>query len=254
MRGGLVTRIKWVEAGTRLFEAGVDRGVLYVGSNPGVPWIGLIGVNHASYGGEPKPRYIDGVKISNHATPEHFEGTIEAYTYPDEFRQCDGSTTFENGLRVKHQNRKSFNLAYRTRVGNDLQGVDHAYKIHILYNLRARPAEREDTTFGEDIDPMTFSWDISSRGVLLPGFRPTAYFEIDSRTTPTSLLEDIENMLYGDETQDASLPSPGELLFLFDSFEDLVYDAGSVLTPVFSIHDAGDIDEPVTTTIDSGEV
>lgn len=249
-----MTRIKWSEAGSRLYEAGVDRGVLYVGNNPGIPWTGLIGVKHSRTGGEPKPRYIDGVKVSNHAGPEEFAATIEAYTYPTEFGQCDGSVTFQNGLRVKQQKRRAFHLVYRTKVGNDIAGLEHGYKIHILYNLRAEPSEREDETLGEEIEPMTFTWEVSSRGELLPGFLPTAYFEVDSRDVPAQLLTELENILYGDETRSASLPPAGELLFMFDSFEDQVYDAGFVLTPIFSVHDAGFITDPVTTTIDSGEV
>lgn len=249
-----MTRIAWAEPGTRLFEAGVDRGVLYVTGQPGVGWTGLIGVTDRTSGGKPKPRYLDGLKISNHAGPEQFEGTIEAFMYPREFEPCDGTRALENGLSAKRQRRKSFSLAYRTKVGNDIRGLDHAYKIHILYNLRAEPADRKYATLGEEIEPMTFSWDVSSRPDPVSGLLPTAYFEIDSRNTPPALLQAVEDLLYGTNTTNATLPSADELIFLFDSFEDLVYDAGGILAPVFSVHDAGDISEPVTTTIDSGEV
>lgn len=249
-----MARITWSESGTRLFEAGVDRGVLYVGNGPGVPWTGLIGVKQSRSGGKPKPRFIDGVKVSNHATLEQFEGTIEAFAYPREFEVCDGTAAYQNGLKLKGQRRQPFNMVYRTKIGNDLSGIDHAYRIHILYNVRAEPTERGFQTLGEDVEPMTFSWDISARPDRIVGFLPTACFEIDSRDVPAELLQTLENMLYGDSTQDPSLPTAGELLFLFDSFEDLVYDAGSILTPVFSIHDAGSIATAVTTTIDSGEV
>lgn len=249
-----MTRIAWAEPGTRLFEAGVDRGVLYLTGQPGVPWTGLIGVSDRTSGGKPNPKYIDGLKVSNHAGPEQFQGTIEAFAYPREFEPCDGTKALDNGLRAKRQRRKSFSLAYRTKVGNDLRGLDHAYKIHILYNLRAEPADREYATLGEEVDPMTFSWAVSSRPDPVEGLLPTAYFEVDSRTTPPALLQALEDLLYGTSTNDASLPTAGQLIFLFDSFEDLVYDAGGILTPVFSVHDAGEILDPVTTTIDSGEV
>lgn len=249
-----MARITWSEAGSRLFEAGVDRGVLYVGDEPGVPWDGLIRVQDKRSGGKPKPRFIDGVKVSNHAGSEQFEGTIEAFTYPREFEVCDGTAQHEHGLRVKRQRRKAFDLVYRTKIGNDISGLDHAYRLHILYNLRAQPTERGFDTLGEDIDPLTFSWDVTARPVMVEGFLPTAYFEIDSREVPAELLETLENMLYGDATQNASLPSAGELLFLFDSYEDQVYDAGHILTPVFSTHDAGGIATAVVTTIDSGGV
>ena len=247
-----MTRIAWSEIGNRLFEAGVDRGVLYVGDDPGVAWTGLIGVQENSSGGEPKPRFVDGVKVSNHASLEQFEGTIEAFAYPLPFEACDGTAILQNGLRAKHQRRRSFGMTYRTKIGNDLQGLEYAYKIHILYNLRAEPSERGFETLGEDVEPMVFSWDVTARPEIVLGLVPTAYFEIDSRTVPSELLEIIENILYGDSTQDSSLPSAGELFFLFDSYNDLVYDAGSVLSPVFSIHDAGSAAAPVTSTIDSG--
>lgn len=249
-----MTRVEWHTPGKRFFEAGVDRGVLFVGNSPGVPWIGLTRVNHAQVGGEVKPRYLNGVKISNYTSPEQFAGTIEAFSFPAEFEPCDGSTHLGFGLRAKQQSRKPFGLTYRTRVGNDLDDISHAYKIHILYNLRAEPSERGYESLGEENDPIEFGWDISSRGVPVPGLRPTAHFEIDSRDIPPALLTEIENLLYGTESTNPTLPTAGELVFLFDSFEDLVYDAGSPYTPVFSIHDAGTISTPVTTIIDSGGV
>src|SRR5688572_6783232 len=125
-----MTRIAWSQVGNRLFEAGVDRGVLYVGDAPGIPWTGLIGVRTGRSGGEPKPRFVDGVKVSNHATLEQFEGSIEAFTYPSQFEICDGTAVVQNGLRAKNQRRRSFSMCYRSKIGNDIQGLDHAYKIH----------------------------------------------------------------------------------------------------------------------------
>jgi hypothetical protein len=249
-----MTRIAWSESGSRLFEAGVDRGVLYLSEGTGIAWTGLIGVQETQSGGEPKPRYIDGVKVSNHASLQQFEGTIEAFTYPSEFEICDGTAQYQNGLRVRNQRRRSFGMSYRTKIGNDVSGLDLAYRIHILYNLRATPSSRDYQSLSESTDPITFSWDVTSRPEIISGLVPTSYFEIDSRDVPTELLNIIENMLYGDSTQDAALPTAGELLFLFDSFEDLVYDAGNALTPVFSIHDAGTASAAVTSTVDSGGV
>lgn len=249
-----MTRIAWSESGSRLFEAGVDRGVLYLNNGLGVAWTGLIAVRETQAGGDPKPRYIDGIKVSNHAALEQFEGTIEAFTYPSEFEVCDGTAQYENGLRVRHQRRRSFGMSYRTKIGNDVSDLDLAYRIHILYNLRALPSGRDYQSLGENTEPITFSWDVSSRPEVMANLVPTSHFEIDSRYVPAELLQILENMLYGDSTQDATLPTAGELLFLFDSFEDLVYDAGNALTPVFSIHDAGTASTPVTTTVDSGGV
>jgi len=249
-----MARIAWSEVGNRLFEAGVDRGVLYVGNEPGVPWTGLIGVKKSRSGGAPKPRFVDGVKVSNHSGLEQFEGTIEAFASPPQFDVCDGTVIVQNGLRAKHQRRRPFSLVYRTKVGNDLIGLDFAYKVHILYNLRAEPSDRQNETLGDDVEPMLFSWDVSARPEVVEGLVPTAYFEFDSRDVPAELLQTIENILYGDSTQDASLPSAGELIFLFDSYNDLVYDAGGPLTPTFSIHDAGTPSTAVTSTVDSGGV
>jgi hypothetical protein len=249
-----VARLTWSEPGNRLFEAGVDRAVLYVEGGAGVAWTGLISVQDNRSGGQSKPRFLDGVKVSNHASLEQFEGTIEAFAYPDEFGVCDGTVKLQNGLRARRQRRRPFSMVYRSKVGNDLKGIDHAYKIHILYNLRAEPADRGYETLGEDIEPITFSWDVTARPEMVDGLVPTAYFEIDSRDVPQELLETVENILYGDSTQDASLPSAGELFFLFDSYDDLVYDAGNPFTPVFSIHDAGSASTSVTSTIDSGGV
>lgn len=249
-----MTRIDWDGISKRFFEVGVDRGVLYIGDAPGVPWIGLTRVNYNTSGGEVKPRYLDGLQIANYTTPEHLSATIDAISYPDEFEQCDGTAQLENGLRAKQQRRKPFALCYRSKIGNDTDGMDHAYKIHLLYNLRAEPSERGYETLSDANDPMPFSWRATGRGEKVIGLLPTAHFEIDSRHTPAELLQQIEDILYGAEGTVPSLPIAGELVFIFDSFLDLVYDAGGPLTPVFSTHDAGLISTPVTTIIDSGEV
>lgn len=249
-----MTRIDWDGIGKRHFELGVDRGVLYIDNEPGVPWIGLTGVSISTSGGGEKSRYLDGVKIANYSAPTHLSATIDAISYPDAFEQCDGTVDLENGLRAKNQRRKPFAMCYRTKIGNDIEGPDGGYKIHILYNLRAEPANRDYETLSDDNEPMEFSWKANGRGERVTGLLPTSHFEIDSRNTPVDLLLQVENLLYGAEGSDPTLPTAGELVFMFDSFLDLVYDAGGPLTPVFSIHDAGDIDTPVTTTIDSGEV
>lgn len=247
-----MTRIDWAVPGSRFFEAGVDRGVIYVGNNPGVPWVGLIGVNHSQSGGEPKPRYLDGVKIGNYASPEEFEGNIEAFTYPTEFEPCDGTAQVQHGLRATKQRRVPFSMVYRVKVGNDSKGLDLGYKIHILYNLLAEPSDRNHRTLSDQTEPTTFNWHVTARAELVNGLYPTAHYFIDSRDVPAELLQNIEDILYGDAFSDPSLPSPGELIFLFDSYEDLVYDAGDPFTPVFETHDAGSPSTPVTSTIDGG--
>jgi hypothetical protein len=247
-----MTRISWSGVGDRIFEAGVDRGVLYVDGSPGVPWIGLKNVSQKQTGGDSKPRYQNGVKISNRMAPEEFEATIDAFTYPLEFERCDGTYLAQSGMRIKQQRRKGFSMSYRSLVGNDVIGLSHAYKIHILYNLKAEPSDRPYNTLTDSTDALTFSWNVTSRPARIAGFRPSAHFEFDSRDVPAELLQQLEDILYGNETTQPSLPTPGELMFLFDSFEDLVYDAGSPYTPVFVTYDAGSPSTPVTETIDGG--
>lgn len=247
-----MARIDWSAVGERFFEAGVDHGVLYVGSNPGIPWLGLVNVTKKQSGGQAQPRYLDGIKISNRASPEEFEGTIEAFSYPTEFEQCDGTARLENGLRANNQRRKSFGMVYRTRIGNEIEGLDLAYRLHILYNLRAEPSDKGYRTLTDQLEPITFSWNVTARPVHVSGHRPTAYYTIDSRDVPAGLLQTLEDLLYGTELTDPTLPTPGELVFLFDSFEDMVYDAGTPYTPVFATYDAGTPSDTFDETIDGG--
>lgn len=247
-----MARINWSGSGTRVYEAGIDRGVLYVGDNAGVPWIGLVSVDQKSSGGQMKPRYLDGTKIGNRTSPEEFEATIDAFTYPEEFAVCDGTVRIENGLRLRQQRRKPFNLCYRSKIGNDLDGLSHGYRLHLLYNLTAEPSDHGYKTLTNDAEPVTFSWQVSARPPIISDYRPTAHFEIDSRDVPAELLQLLEDTLYGTDLEAPRLPSASELIFLFDSFEDNVYDAGTPYTPVFATYDAGTPSTPVTDTIDGG--
>jgi len=247
-----MTRLDWGQTGERFFEAGIDYGVLFVDSNPGVPWIGLVGFTEKNSGGESSPRYLDGIKISNRTAPEEFEGTLEAYTYPLEFERCDGTYTAQNGLRIAQQKRRPFSMSYRSKVGNEIQGLELGYKLHLLYNLTAEPSDREYQSLKDQNDPITFSWKITSRAAVIDGYRPTAHFIVDSRDVPAELLANLEDILYGTDTINSSIPSPGELLFMFDSYLDSVYDAGTPYTEVFATYDAGDTTTAVVTTIDGG--
>lgn len=247
-----MARISWSQPGERVFETGIDRGVLYVTGKPGVPWTGLVNVNQTQSGGQVKRRYRDGIQIGNRTSPEDFAASIEAYTYPVEFERCDGTYRAENGLRVTQQRRRPFNMTYRSKIGNDVDGLTHGYKIHFLYNLKAQPSDHGYKTLTNNAEPMTFNWKVSAAAVAVSGYRPTAHFWIDSRDIPAELLQTIEDKLYGTDTTDAALPDPGELMFLFDSFEDAVYDAGDPYTPVFVTYDAGTPATSVTETIDGG--
>lgn len=157
-----MTRISWSQVGGRYFEAGIDRGVLFVDNNPGVPWAGLVNFTHQTVGGESIARYLDGIKISNRSSPEDFEGSLEAYMYPVEFERCDGTYQVENGLRITQQRRRPFSMVYRSKIGNEIAGLQRAYKLHILYNLRAEPSERGYRTLLDQVEPLTFRWKITS--------------------------------------------------------------------------------------------
>lgn len=210
-----MTRVSWNDVGQRFYEAGTDRGVLYLAGQAGVPWNGLVGVNENSSGGEPKAYYLDGYKYLNVATSEEYAATINAFTSPREFDACDGTAAIQNGLFATQQPRKNFGFSYRTLVGNDVDGLNLGYKIHIVYNALASPAQRSYKTNGDSAAPLTLDWSITTLPPRLTGIRPTAHFIIDSRLTPPRLLESIENILYGSNTSDARLPTAEELSDLF---------------------------------------
>lgn len=247
-----MTKLDWSQVGGRYFEAGIDQGVLFVDGSSGVPWVGLVNFVQSHSGGTSSPNYLDGIKISNRSSPEEFEGTLEAYTYPVEFERCDGTYRAENGLRVTQQRRRPFSMVYRSKIGNEIQGLERAYKLHILYNLTAEPSDVGYKTLADQNEPLTFSWKVSSRAESIEGFRPSAHFIIDSRDIPPPLLASVEDLLYGTDTTEPVIPSPGELLFMFDSYLDTVYDAGTPYTPVFVTYDAGTTTTAVVTTIDGG--
>jgi hypothetical protein len=216
-----VPRLDWNAVGSRTYEVGVDRGVLYVDSQPGVPWNGLTSVNESSSGGEAQAYYIDGVKYLNLSTPEEFQATVTAFTYPDEFGQCDGTAQVRTGLFVTQQRRKSFGLSYRTKIGNDLT-PDHGYKIHLIYNALAAPSDRDNATISDSTDPNDFSWAITTRPPAMTGYHRTSHVVIDSRYTDPVTLAAVEDILYGTDVLSASLPSLSELSAIFDTVTTLI--------------------------------
>lgn len=217
-----MTRLAWGAHGERFFETGTDRGVLYLTGAPGVPWNGLKAVNESPTGGEPRPYYLDGYKYLNVASAEEYAATLEAFSSPREFAVCDGTLGIHNGLFVTQQPRSQFGLSYRTLVGNDKDGDQHGYKIHLVYNALAAPSQRNNQTTGDGVNPLTLSWSITTQPPLLAGIKPTAHFVIDSRFTPPVLLKTIEDILYGSIDGDARLPSVQELADLFRSEGPLV--------------------------------
>lgn len=221
-----MTRLSWGTTGERYFEAGVDRGVLFVGnvdemvwnsSYPnmeGVAWNGLVAVKEAPSGGVPTPFFYDGFKYRQLAAAEEFTATIEALSAPRSFEQCDGSSQMSNGLFATQQPRKQFSLSYRTKIGSDLAS-DLAYKIHLVYNALAAPTQQNNSTLSNTITPITFSWAISTAPVRVPGFKPTSHFVVDSRYTAPDILAELEDILYGTDLLPPRLITPEELANMF---------------------------------------
>jgi hypothetical protein len=208
-------RVIWNAMGQRFFETGVDRGVLYVDALPGVAWTGLISVSESPSGGDSRPYYVDGVKYLNLATAEEFEATINALANPPEFGPCDGTMSIQNGLFVTQQPRKSFGLSYRTRLGNDVDGADYAYKIHLVYNALAAPSQRSNNSLGGEISPTSFSWAITTRPPAITGYKRTAHLVIDSNLTDPGVMTEVEDLIYGSEANQPQLPTPDELIAIF---------------------------------------
>lgn len=208
-------RLVWGAFGERFYETGVDRGVFYNSGGSGYAWSGLISVAESPSGGEAKPYYLDGFKYQNISSAEEFEATINAFSHPQEFAQYDGNVHIQNGLMVTQQPRKSFGLSYRTLVGNDLEGADHAYKIHLVYNALTAPSQRTNRSFGSSSEPNAFSWLITTKAPAIVGYKPTAHFVIDTRYTDPTILSTIEDILYGTEAETARLPDVDELIDIF---------------------------------------
>ena len=214
-----MAKIEWDKTGERLYETGVKNGVLYVqegGAYPkGVAWNGLTAVTESPSGAEATPLYADDIKYLNLLSAEEFGATIEAYTYPDEFAACDGSAALVDGVMIGQQARKTFGLCYRTTIGNDTDGNDHGYKLHIIYGALAAPSEKAYATINDSPEAITFSWEITTTPVNVTGAKPTASITIDSTKADPAKLAELEKKLYGDTETEASLPLPDEIKTLF---------------------------------------
>lgn len=199
--------------GDRLFETGVKKGVLFVMGEggtyeKGVVWNGLTAVTEKPSGAETTNLYADDVKYVVIYGAEEFEATIEAYTYPEEFEQCDGSAALVTGVNVGQQTRKTFAFCYTTSLGNDTEGQDFGYKIHIIYGCKAKPSEKSYSTINDSPEAVTFSWDVSTVPVPVEGMNPTATVVIDSTRLDSSKLKALEDKLYGTESSESELPLP----------------------------------------------
>lgn len=232
-----MTALLWDQVGERIFETGVDHGVLYIPDSNGVydtgyAWNGLVTVTESPSGAEANPQYADNIKYLNLYSAEDFGATIEAFTFPDAWYECDGSATPEPGVYVSGQTRKTFGMSYRTRVGNDLEGTDYGYKLHLIYGATAAPSEKAFNTINDSPEAITFSWEVTTIPVAVEGFKPTAQLVIDSTKVPPANLAALEQLLYGTISTDPSLPTPDSVIALF---------AGSVttVTPTAPTYDSG---------------
>lgn len=215
-----MTQITWDQVGERIYETGVDHGVLYRQDAGGAyangyAWNGLTAVTESPSGAEATPQYADNIKYLNLVSAEEFGGTIEAFTYPDEFAECDGTATPSAGIAVGQQTRKTFGLAYRSLMGNDVDGTDYGYKIHLLYGALAAPSEKAYNTVNDAPEAITFSWEITTTPVEVPGFKPSAALTIDSTKVDPASLASLEQVLYGSEGVDPRLPLPSEVIGFF---------------------------------------
>lgn len=217
-----MARLVWDKTGERVYETGVRQAVLYPqetgGTYPlGVAWNGLTGVTESPSGAESTPIFADDIKYLSLMSAEEFGATIEAYTYPDEFAACDGSSDIATGVSIGQQKRKSFGLCYRTALGNDVDGEDYGYKLHIIYGAIAAPSEKGYATINNDPEAITFSWEISTTPVSMTGFKPTASITIDCTKADATKLKALEDILYGSESVSARLPLPAEIKTLMAS-------------------------------------
>lgn len=210
-----MSKLVWDQTGERIYETGVKNGVLYVfdqgAYTKGVAWNGLTAVTESPSGAEASALYADDIKYLNLMSNEEFGATIEAYTYPDEFAQCDGSAALAEGVMIGQQKRKQFGLCYRTTVGNDTDGNDYGYKIHIIYGALAAPSEKGYATINDSPEAITFSWEVTTTPVTVEGFKPTACVTIDSTKCDEAKLAALEAKLYGTESEEATLPLPDEI-------------------------------------------
>jgi hypothetical protein len=236
-----MTTLTWDQVGERLYETGVDHGVLYLPDSSGDyveghAWNGLTTVTESPSGAESSPQYADNIKYLNLVSAEEFGATIEAFTYPDAFAQCDGTAVPSPGIAIGQQSRKSFGLAFRSKVGNDLDGTDHGYKLHLIYGALAAPSEKAYATINDSPEAIAFSWEVTTTPVQATDLKPTALLTVDSSKVDGAALKQLEDILYGTAGVDPRMPLPDEVIGLFEGTSTSVrltganaptYDAGT---------------------------
>lgn len=217
-----MSKLVWDKTGERLYETGVKQGVLYPqaagGTYPkGVAWNGLTNITESPSGAEATALYADDIKYLNLVSAEELGGTIEAYTYPDEFAECDGSAALTEGVFIGQQDRKTFGLCYRTTLGNDVDSNGHGYKLHLIYGALAAPSEKAYATINDSPEAITFSWEFKTTPVNVAGHKPTASITIDSTKVSETKMAALEKVLYGDNDVEARLPLPDEVVQILTS-------------------------------------
>ena len=215
-----MTALTWDNSGERLYETGVDHGVLFLIDEggeytPGVAWNGLTTVTESPAGADASPQFADNIKYLNLIAAETFGGTIEAFTYPDEFAECDGTAVPTDGVSIGQQSRKPFGLCYRTLLGNDTDGTDHGYKLHLIYGAQAAPSEKAYATVNDSPAAIAFSWAISTTPVNVTDYKPTSLLVIDSTKVDPTTLQDLLDILYG-ASADPRMPLPDEVISMFE--------------------------------------
>lgn len=209
-----MAKLLFDQTGERFYETGVKEVVLFVNKDgeyqTGVAWNGVTNISESPSGAEATPLYADDIKYLNLVSAEEFGASIEAYTYPEEFAECDGSASIANGVMIGQQSRKTFALAYKTTVGNDSKGTEYGYKLHIIYGCLAAPSEKAYATINDSPEAITFSWEISTTPVAVAGFKPTATVVIDSTKAGEAAMAKIEAKIYGDASSESTLVMPDE--------------------------------------------
>lgn len=210
-----MSKLVWDKTGERYYETGVKNGVLYIPTegvyNKGVAWNGLTAVTESPSGAEATALYADDIKYLNLMSAEEFGATIEAYTYPDEFAACDGSAALVTGVMLGQQKRSTFGLCYRTALGNDTDGNDYGYKLHLIYGCLAAPSEKAYATINDSPEAITFSWEVTTTPVNVTGHKPTSCITIDSTKVGEGVMAALEAVLYGSDSEEPRLPLPDEI-------------------------------------------
>lgn len=218
-----MAKLLWDQTGERYFEAGVKNVALFVTDagvyGTGVAWNGVTKITESPDGADANDLWADDMKYASFRSAEKFNGSIEAYTYPDEWQECDGSANIIPGFSLGQQLRKVFGLVYKTTIGNDVEGFEKGYKLHIVYGATASPSSRDYSTINDNPDAISFSWDFETTPVVVDGYKSTSHLEFDSTKIPAAKMAELEAIVYGDASSDARLPLPAELIALMTDGE-----------------------------------